>query len=178
MSVLKIKDDNSVWHEKPAGGVGVPQGGSQGDVLVKASEDDYDTGWGEVSFPDPYPVGSIYISTNSTSPASIFGGTWARITGRFLLAATDGGAQGGNSNASIAPGYTGGEATHQLLESEIPSHTHRTNIRNQGSGGGTTTHGTWGTSGTDNITSSATGGSGEHNTMPPYLSVYVWERTA
>ena len=32
-----------------------------------------------------YPVGSIYISVNGTSPAILFGGTWAKINGRFLV---------------------------------------------------------------------------------------------
>ena len=36
-----------------------------------------------------YPVGSIYLSLNSTSPASLFGGTWKQIKDRFLLAAGD-----------------------------------------------------------------------------------------
>lgn len=31
-----------------------------------------------------YPIGSIYMSYTSTSPASLFGGNWAVITGRFL----------------------------------------------------------------------------------------------
>ena len=30
-----------------------------------------------------YPVGSVYIAYNSTSPASRFGGSWTPITGRF-----------------------------------------------------------------------------------------------
>ena len=34
-----------------------------------------------------HPVGSIFISTENTSPASLFGGTWESIGGRFLLAA-------------------------------------------------------------------------------------------
>ena len=46
-----------------------------------------------------YPVGSIYMSYNSTSPASRFGGTWTAITGRFLYA------NAGNG--------TGGTATHR-----------------------------------------------------------------
>ena len=33
-----------------------------------------------------YPVGSVYMSTNSTSPATLFGGTWTKIAGRFLWA--------------------------------------------------------------------------------------------
>ena len=32
---------------------------------------------------EAYPVGAVYISYVSTSPASLFGGTWTPITGRF-----------------------------------------------------------------------------------------------
>lgn len=31
-----------------------------------------------------YPVGCVYISYSSTSPASLFGGSWTQLTGRFL----------------------------------------------------------------------------------------------
>ena len=31
-----------------------------------------------------YPVGSIYMSTSSTSPATLFGGTWSQISGALL----------------------------------------------------------------------------------------------
>ena len=34
---------------------------------------------------NPYPVGSIYISTRSTSPASLFGGTWESIASERVL---------------------------------------------------------------------------------------------
>ena len=61
-----------------------------------------------------YPVGSIYMSVNNTSPALLFGGEWERIQDRFLLAA------GSSYNA----GSTGGEPTHKLSVDEIPSHTH------------------------------------------------------
>lgn len=61
-----------------------------------------------------YPVGSIYISVTDTSPASLFGGTWEQLKDRFLLAAGD----------SYAAGSTGGEATHTLTASEMPSHSH------------------------------------------------------
>lgn len=61
-----------------------------------------------------YPVGAIYISTNNTSPSSIFGGTWEQIEDKFLLA----------SGSTYANGATGGEATHTLTESEMPNHAH------------------------------------------------------
>ena len=126
-----------------------------------------------------YPVGAIYISTASTSPASLFGGTWERITGRFLLAATDNGANGGNSNASIKAGYTGGEATHKLTTSEMPKHSHSYQLYQ--SAGPNAAH--WGTSEHVNKTwayqaTTTAGSDGAHNTMPPYLAVYVWKRTA
>ena len=37
------------------------------------------------------PVGRIYISADETSPAEIYGGTWERIAGRFLLGVAGGG---------------------------------------------------------------------------------------
>ena len=69
-----------------------------------------------------YPVGSIYMSVNPESPATLFGGTWERITGRFLLSATD----NGNSGASQAAGNTGGAATVTLTaaQSGVPAHAH------------------------------------------------------
>ena len=45
MSKLKIKNGNT-WEEIPAGGVGVPSGGTQGQILVKSSGSDYATEWG------------------------------------------------------------------------------------------------------------------------------------
>lgn len=63
-----------------------------------------------------YPVGAIYQSTQSTSPASLFGGSWSQITSRFLYATT-------SSNG------TGGSNTHTLSESEMPSHSHRVTYR-------------------------------------------------
>ena len=59
-----------------------------------------------------YPVGAIYISTISTSPASLFGGTWEQLKDRFLLGAGD----------TYAAGATGGEAAHALTVNEMPPH--------------------------------------------------------
>lgn len=137
----------------------------------------YDT-WSSAKIRDfVYPVGSIYISVNATSPADIFGGTWERITGKFLLGATDNGAQGGNSNASIAPGYTGGEAAHTLTVDEIPSHSHSMALANTDAS--LSSYARYGYSGEAyRGNTGSTGGNGAHNNMPPYLAVYIWKRTA
>jgi hypothetical protein len=53
-----------------------------------------------------YPVDSIYISTNSTSPASLYGGSWERYgTGRALISASD-------TDSDFTAGTTGGSKTH------------------------------------------------------------------
>ena len=61
-----------------------------------------------------YPIGSVYISFNSTDPSTLFGGTWVRLKDRFLLACGD----------SYAPNTTGGSATKTIATSNLPSHTH------------------------------------------------------
>lgn len=145
-------------------------------------------GGGSVDLLSVYPIGSIYMSLSSVSPETLFGGVWQRITGQFLLAATD----GGNSGAAQAAGNTGGEAEHTLTVNEMPAHGH---------GSGDTARGFWRGGATyranvqsgSNVTSvvrspdtsvqyffntASTGGGAAHNNMPPYLSVYMWQRTA
>ena len=56
-----------------------------------------------------YPIGSIYISVNSVSPAILFGGTWVQIENTFLLA---------SSNNYIA-GTTGGSATNSHTHTQV-----------------------------------------------------------
>ena len=61
-----------------------------------------------------YPVGAYYMSSDSTSPAVLFGGTWTQITNRFIFAAGSG----------YSVNSTGGSATKTLVKDNIPSHTH------------------------------------------------------
>lgn len=61
-----------------------------------------------------YPVGSLFWSKNSTSPASRFGGSWARVKDVFALAA----------GSTYVAGTSGGTAAHLLTISEMPSHNH------------------------------------------------------
>ena len=123
-----------------------------------------------------YPVGSIYLSTNNTSPASLFGGTWEQLKDRFLLGAGD----------SYAAGATGGEATHTLTVAEMPSHKHISFSALDASlpdnyGGSSADYGI--TAGDDpnrlsgyDRSTGASGGGQPHNNMPPYLAVYMWKR--
>ena len=116
-----------------------------------------------------YPVGSIYLSVTDTDPATLFGGTWERIGGRFLIGADD----------TYAAGSTGGEAEHTLTIDEMPKHNH--GIDNYNTAGNTTPFLTvqaqdkvgFG----NNIQTMYAGGGKAHNNMPPYLSVYMWKRT-
>lgn len=164
-----------------------------------------------------YPIGSIYLSVNSTNPGTLFGGTWTQLQNRFLLGA----------GSSYTAGATGGAASvtsggTALTTDQIPAHTHGsksltgyTHMRRQGnttaganiigvtgsSGIVSTSQVTWSGShaninGTVNVTDptidrvtvdathehTSVGGGAAHkhtvSTMPPYLVVYMWQRTA
>lgn len=133
-----------------------------------------------------YPVGSIYMSANSASPASLFGGTWERIKDTFLLAA----------GSTYSAGTTGGEATHTLTVNEMPSHMHNLTYSNTDNGvsWSDTAINDWGSgypnspavdlniganwSSAGYLMVAHAGGNQPHNNMPPYLAVYMWKRTA
>ena len=130
---------------------------------------------GGTTYDIAYPVGSIYLSVNDTSPAELFGGTWERLKDCFLLAAGD----------TYSAGSTGGEAQHKLTLDEMPTHNHaNVNIfydsgRKNGYGAKI-----------ENITDGSyvanalapkqmlAGGDKAHNNMPPYLAIYAWKRIA
>ena len=77
-----------------------------------------------------YPVGSIYISYNSTNPSSLFGGTWETFGKGQTIVGIDSsstefktlGQTGGAKNISYTPSGTVGSTT--LTTDQIPSHTH------------------------------------------------------
>lgn len=70
-----------------------------------------------------YPVGSLYWSKKSTSPATLFGGTWTQIKDKFILAAGD----------AYAQGATGGSATVTLTTAQLPAHNHSGSAQSNGS---------------------------------------------
>ena len=94
--------------------------GSNGDMYVALESGDFKKDIVDLI----YPVGSIYITMNSTNPSTLFGGTWEAFgQGRVLIGAGTG--NDGSTSLSFTAGGTGGEYKHALTTSEIPSHTHR-----------------------------------------------------
>lgn len=117
-------------------------------------------------------VGMIVQSTTLDTEKkviAIYGGTsWSKIEGRFLLGAS----------SSYAVNTTGGEATHKLTTSEMPTHAHtytHTKLKNYVVTGASST---FGGDSTSTQTTSYEGGGAAHNNMPPYKAVYIWERTS
>lgn len=132
-----------------------------------------------------YPVGSIYMSMNSTNPGTLFGGTWSQIQGRFLLGVS----------SSYAVGSTGGETTVTLSANTMPSHYHTLPGHTFTWGANSDSRVVRSTTGEVAVASASTGnmfhtvqnvynatnsmGGGQpHNNMPPYIAVYMWKRTA
>lgn len=135
-----------------------------------------------------YPIGSIYMNVNSTNPGTLFGGTWEQIQGKFLL----------GMSSSYPAGSQGGEANHTLTTEEMPSHGHNpanqagyygfiTNskkaftVGDMGTQSGSGRYYPYSTAAFDvsrNTLTGTTGGGNSHNNMPPYLSIYIWKRTA
>lgn len=130
---------------------------------------------------DAYPVGAIYISVVSTSPATLFGGTWSAFGAGKVLVGLD----SGDTDFDTVE-ETGGAKTHTLTsaESGVPAHTHALNTEVYIAGGssqpsskvvGNATTRTTQISAAANSTANA---SSAHNNVQPYIVVYMWKRTA
>lgn len=140
-----------------------------------------------------HPVGEIFISVDETfDPNKTWGGTWERLTDKFLVGAGD----------TYALGATGGEATHTLTMEEMPNHNHgekslsgylyayawsdgssggivarKTGAKNMTmSGGSSIGHIVYTVNATH--THNANGNGVAHNNLPPYEAVYMWKRIA
>ena len=172
-------------------------------TTVKAALDDLygltaDDIWKKI-----YPIGSIYISVNSTSPATLFGGTWVAFAeGRTLLGTGSVTANTTTSFGTVTAGsfnhqsaeVKGGEYNHTLTIAEMPSHIHQIiagtaghKISTSFSTNPNNTSATFRFIPDANNTTSAyggnwyadnTGGGSQHNNVQPYITVYMWKRTA
>jgi len=150
-----------------------------------------------------YPVGHIYLATVSTNPNTILGfGTWASFgAGRMLISQNGSfpaGNTGGASTVNIAeanlPAHTHSDGT--LVTSSDGTHTHSIGRDQDGATGSVerVLHSS-GISGAEQVFSGqltsdgahthdvtgATGSTGSGtalNVMNPWISVYMWQRTA
>ncbi len=134
-----------------------------------------------------YPVGSIYFSAVGTNPSELFGfGTWQAWGAGRVPVGVD-----ASQTEFNAVEKTGGEKAHALTINEMPSHTHEISYRPIGdpsddpfalfkSEGGIT--GTYNSPGTelsqDALEAKAAGGGQAHNNLQPYITCYMWKRTA
>ena len=146
-----------------------------------------------------FPIGRGFIDFTDTDYSNYLGFTWERE----LVGLTPVGLNTADSDFDTI-GKTGGEKTHALTVSEIPSHNHTNTVSNSG----THTHNTWGTyqiahasgsvrstvtgsadegrsnptdlNGNHNhtVTINNTGGGQAHNNMSPYKVVAYWKRIA
>lgn len=135
-----------------------------------------------------YPIGSIYMSVNSTSPATLFGGTWEQISGRFLYCTNTSKTTGGAESVNYTPAGTNTGTA--ITVDQMPSHSHLIGKQETGIAGssGDATATIWWKS-DSGIASTSVGGGKTHThtfngtkttikTMPPYFTVYCWYRTA
>jgi hypothetical protein len=137
-----------------------------------------------------YPVDSIYISTNSTSPASLYGGSWERYgKGRTLVSVNE-------SDTDFTAGKTGGSKTHEVRVRlgniyGLAGVSSKNNLSGISVDGGKTYSGFTNFNGRQTV-ESARGMDGSFGpmqveyyaaignlpTLDPYVSVYIWRRTA
>jgi hypothetical protein len=144
-----------------------------------------------------YPVGSVYINaTNSTNPGTLLGfGTWSAFgAGRVPVGFDSGNAlfdtaeeTGGSADAIVVSHTHTATSTSTVTDS---GHIHTTLGFGQGTsstfsnGGGNATANVSTASATTGITvatsttNSTTGSSGTNANYQPYITVYMWKRTA
>ena len=146
-----------------------------------------------------YPVGSIYMSVNDTNPATFLGGTWERWGQGRVPVGVDVDASDPPDTDFATAGKEGGEKQHTLTKDEMPVHAHNAYIRFRGlyvskldsttptDTGGTYVGGGKATDPGDSsfldfgsyINDTETAGKGKpHNNLQPYITCYMWKRTA
>lgn len=126
-----------------------------------------------------YPVGSVYMSTNSTDPSILFGGTWNKIEDRFLWATVN------------TPMRTGGSRTHShgagsLVACYDPKNSWNNalfRVKNVSNGWTLSGYMSEGRGWNDGGGGAGrgievVGDTSSTETYPPYFEVYMWYRTA
>ena len=154
--------------------------GFEGHINAMAGYSIYSADKGEVAYKSDFlnvlfPVGAYYITESVTTPASLFGGEWVQVSGKFLL--------GQSVQDGYLVGSEGGEKTHTLTTEEMPEHYHQLGSKpNTGNivaaGPYSADGGGYNNNFESYIDSTWAGGNQPHNNMPPYRIVNIWRRTA
>lgn len=124
-----------------------------------------------------YPVGSVYLSYEATSPASRFGGSWEKMTGRFIRMA-EAVTTGGSSTASSAFLVTNYNWNHGSRSTVLAASTNTkldrsTTTSSEYINNGLTSGSTQRSINKDTFTITTS-----TSTLPPYQNLYAWRRTA
>jgi len=125
-----------------------------------------------------YPVGAIFTTTtayaNSAAVVAAIGGTtWTAFGAGKVLVGVD----AGDSDFDTVE-ETGGAKTHTLTTSEIPAHTHSYDKQVTSTDAISIHDISRVTGGNTGATTGSTGGGAAHNNLQPYITVYMWKRTA
>lgn len=122
----------------------------------------------------PYEIGDGFWTKNTTPPSERWPGTtWEQLKDTFLLSSGD----------TYSIGQTGGEATHQLVSTELPSPIQSKlsvmqDVSSLDGGFGSPIYQVQsGTYRAEIGRITIDGGNQPHNNMPPYTVRSYWERT-
>ena len=125
-----------------------------------------------------YPVGSIYMSVNDTNPSTFFGGTWVSWGAGKVPVGVD-----TNDTSFATVEKTGGEKQHTLTIAEMPAHNHTIPCTPTANDGSEPTYqaaqvNAEATGNHNSIVAVSSGGGSPHNNLQPYITCYMWKRTA
>lgn len=120
------------------------------------------------------PIGHIRFETTNINPATYLGfGTWEYWGSGRVPVGVD-----VNDEDFVTVEKTGGEKTHTLTTNEIPKHKHEIAVRNNLATGLYETKATNATGDVGSAYTQEAGGGQAHNNLQPYITCYMWKRTA
>lgn len=118
-------------------------------------------------------VGDIIFSTSDENPSTIYGGTWV-AWGKGQVPV---GVDTSDSDFNTVE-KTGGEKEHTLTVGEMPSHKHDFGQQFATTSSLSGAYGYYMIAGTQTDVIKNTGGNQPHNNLQPYITCYMWKRTA
>lgn len=178
-----VTNAGSTYRRNTAGTSGASFSATNWDVLAQAGTNG--TNGNALS---AYPVGSIFMGVTATNPATLLGGgTWVAWGAGRVPVGIDTTQTEFDTVEEI-----GGEKTHILTTAEAPAHTHgnsgdhdhvigRKTAAGASNGvvrGNTSVEADGTTAGGGPHTHTSVGGGGAHNVLQPYITCYMWKRTA